>query len=262
MTCSVEELRALWETIATLPPGLDGPTSARGGGRVVGLVEVLNNKNLIKEKIPALIESFEDIDVSTDGVVSWSELTKYAGLSGEWLECEFEKIIGLEALKDQIRDFHRGVLMDKARAKAGKGTETSGGKLHMQFIGNPGTGKTTMGRLIGGLLYQAGLIGSENFLEVQRDDLVAGHIGQTAPKTRQVVEKVLDGMLFVDEAYRLSSGGEKDFGPEVWHVFVGERGGICKHLHGRDSHANTRAHPPIHQRTHTAGCMEEKDESK
>ena len=84
----------------------------------------------------------------------------------------------------------------------------------MQFIGNPGTGKTTMGRLIGGLLYQAGLIGSENFLEVQRDDLVAGHIGQTAPKTRQVVEKVLDGMLFVDEAYRLSSGGEKDFGPE------------------------------------------------
>ena len=87
--------------------------------------------------------------------------------------------------------------------------------LHMVFMGNPGPGKTTVARLISGLYASIGVLSKGQLIEVDRSGLVAGYVGQTALKTQEVIKSALGGVLFIDEAYSLSSGGENDFGREA-----------------------------------------------
>ena len=87
--------------------------------------------------------------------------------------------------------------------------------MHSLFLGNPGTGKTTVARIIGDVLYQKQVISRPDGIEVSRADLVAEYVGQTASKTREVLKSALGGILFIDEAYTLSNGGENDFGREA-----------------------------------------------
>ena len=116
-------------------------------------------------------------------------------------------------MKAQIRQFHCSIDLDRQRRDAGTlpslaGGGGSGGEgYHMVFQGNPGTGKTKLARIMAELLQRIGVTRSATLVEVQREQLVAEHIGQTAPKTAGKIAEASNGVLFVDEAYRLSDTG-------------------------------------------------------
>lgn len=130
----------------------------------------------------------------------------------ESVEESLKNIIGLESVKDNIKKFEKYALYT-VKAK-NLGIKMNKSNLHMIFTGNPGTGKTTIARIMAKMLYDLGLISENKLVEVERKDLVAGYIGQTAPKTAEVISKAMGGVLFIDEAYTLAQN-EKDFGGEA-----------------------------------------------
>jgi len=126
---------------------------------------------------------------------------------------QLNSLVGLEAVKKDVKNLVNMMKVRKLRETNGLPVPPM--SLHMVFMGNPGTGKTTVARLISGLYAAIGVLSKGQLIEVDRSGLVAGYVGQTALKTQKVIDSAIGGVLFIDEAYSLSSGGENDFGREA-----------------------------------------------
>ena len=130
-----------------------------------------------------------------------------------------DELVGLTPVKSRIREIAALLLIDKIRKNLAITSGSPG--LHMSFTGSPGTGKTTVGLKMADILYQLGYIKKGHLLTVTRDDLVGQYIGHTAPKTKEVLKKAMDGVLFIDEAYYLyKPDNERDYGSEAIEILL------------------------------------------
>ena len=131
----------------------------------------------------------------------------------EEILAELDSMIGLAKVKSAVREVAQTIKLQKEREKKGGGkSETQA--IHLCFYGNPGTGKTTVARKLGDLFQAMELLPGNHIVETDRSGLVAGYVGQTAPMVNEKCDKAMGGILFIDEAYTLSSGGDS-FGQEA-----------------------------------------------
>lgn len=133
---------------------------------------------------------------------------------------ELSKLIGLTEAKEQIKKIEAYARFKHDMEQAGKNNDSIA--LNMEFIGNPGTAKTTVARLLAGILYEIGLISSPEAVEVGRDGLVAEYIGQTAVKVKKLFASAKGKLLFVDEAYSLVDSHENSYGDEAINTIIQE----------------------------------------
>lgn len=134
------------------------------------------------------------------------------------IDQKFSSFVGLDHFKKTIKEIYAIKVINEKRQQQSLICEKQ--VLHMLFRGNPGTGKTTVARKLAELYYDMNLLSKGHFIEAERADLVGEYIGQTAQKTRALIQKSLGGILFIDEAYSLARGGEKDFGKEAIDTLV------------------------------------------
>lgn len=136
---------------------------------------------------------------------------------------KLEALIGLPEIKQKVRDHAKYIKFLQLRKEKGF-EENEGVNVHLVFTGNPGTGKTTVAKMMGKLYKKMGLLSRGHVHEVDRVELVGEYIGQTAPKVKEAIEKARGGVLFIDEAYSLvrSQQDNKDFGREVIEILVKE----------------------------------------
>lgn len=201
-----DEAAALLASISTEVEAVAAVVSARRGGPVASGGEASAGR-------PA--EGRTEAAAATATVPSSPATT--APTPAEIL-AELDSLIGLGPVKAQVRSVIAVVQANTERKKAGLAAVNP--SLHLVFTGPPGTGKTTVARLVARLYGATGALPGAGFTEASRADLVAGYVGQTAIKTSEIIARTRPGVLFIDEAYALSSRGGNDFGAEAIATLV------------------------------------------
>ena len=183
------------------------------------LFKILVELKLKEDKANQTLQILDDFSIQADRYYPINELLP--NQTNEELDQvmeEINQIIGLKEVKDYIlslKDHYE--IMERRKQNGSKTTNLS---KHMIFTGNPGTGKTTMARLLARYLKAIGILESGQLVEVSRGDLVGRYVGHTAPLTKQVIQSALGGVLFIDEAYSLYRGKDDHFGLEAIDTLV------------------------------------------
>ena len=161
----------------------------------------------------------EDVKRATDGQTKNQNRQELETIKKSALE-KLQNLIGLQELKGEAQRILNTIVIDNLRFQNGLSPEKT--KMHMVFYGPPGTGKTTVARVMGEFLKGAGILSNGHFVEASRSDLVAGYVGQTALKTKDVISRAMGGILFIDEAYSLASDERSGFGKEALDTLIKE----------------------------------------
>ena len=191
--------------------------SHSGSGRMV--------RNIIEKAIRKQSTRIADMDVIDENSVillTEEDFDVYDKNKESFnLDEKLNEVVGLEEVKEFIKSLQAQLKIREQRKTLGLPVDESQ-TLHMIFKGNPGTGKTTMARIVGEVLYNIGVLNSKTFIETDRSGLVAGYVGQTAIKTKEKLELALGGILFIDEAYSLAQdvGSSNGFGKEAIDTLV------------------------------------------
>ena len=136
----------------------------------------------------------------------------------EAVKAEMDRIVGLREVKDYVLSLEQNYVIQRLRESRGMKADVPA--MHMIFTGNPGTGKTTIARLVSRYLKAMGVLTGGQLVEVTRADLVGKYVGHTAPLTQQVIRSAIGGVLFIDEAYALYRGADDSFGLEAIDTIV------------------------------------------
>ena len=189
-------------------------------------VEVIfQNKLISKSRFtvgPIFIEGFNAVQYP-EGIINHENETEKLKKNTKAALAQLNSLIGLQVVKKQIYDHTKYIKFLQLRKERGF-EEADLLQLHTVFKGNPGTGKTTVARMLGAIYHNMGLLDKGHVHEVSRLDLVGEYIGQTAPKVIDAINKARGGVLFIDEAYSLARSNEdsKDFGREVIELLIKE----------------------------------------
>lgn len=188
-----------------------------GNGRFVKKIE---QRTIISHANNAKDENWDIKTISLYDIPEIKDLgTQTSGSNDD--EITLDQIIGMAGVKEQIKKFQTKIRFEQKAKTAG--AKIKHGNSHMLFLGNPGTGKTTIARIITKELYEAGVILENKLVEVEKKDLVGQFLGQTAPKTASVIESAIGGVLFIDEAYSLvaiDTGFQDQYGQEAIATIV------------------------------------------
>ena len=196
------------------------------------MLEDTNTKITVdkNEFISYVVRNLDYFPFDNDSLVCYlSDYVKTAGRlpadfntrNEQTFEEALHEMVGLENVKEQMIRFSHYVRFVQ-QAKESR-MDIPASNFHMLFTGNPGTGKTTVARIVARMLYDCGICRKDKFTEIQSTDMVGQYLGQTGPKTKELIENAMDGVLFIDEAYAITDGdgpGTNDYGKEALAVLI------------------------------------------